>query len=464
MVGASYLFTGEFSLGAEPAQLHRRIRVIAIGKGGKPLNTGIFDCPTPHQNWKFRLTRRIPLSASRYAVIAETADGPDDWNELSKFDFRVSFWPRERWLWIFRGILRRARLWWRPLRLKWISLRKRYAPDFAEARDAAAWNRFLNLSATEPPAEVWRNRLTPLERESIWSTVHRRLDALGHFHHYPSREINYDTFPPDSPRPPALKLTVVTPSYQQGTFLAQTMDSVLEQPDCRIDYIVMDGGSTDESASVIRQRESRLKYWQSEPDGGQSDAIRNGFLRMDCEDDDIMAYLNSDDVLCPGTIPFVLNLFETRPELDVIYGHRIVIDEGGGEVGRWVLPPHDRDVIKLVDYIPQETLFWRRRLYDKVGGINPDFRFAMDWDLILRFQDAGAVIERVPWFLSCFRVHPEQKTHTCIVEVGRGEMDRLRIRENGGKPVIPEDIWDAVRQARVESFWHAEQLRTGNRI
>jgi hypothetical protein len=118
--------------------------------------------------------------------------------------------------------------------------------------------------------------------------------------------------------------------------------------------------------------------------------------------------------------------------VDVVYGHRVVVDEYDGEVGRWVLPPHDDEALSWGDYVPQETLFWRRRIWDKVGGaVDESFRFAVDWDLLLRFRDAGARITRLPRFLGAFRVHPHQKTSSEIESVGREEMRRLRTRTLG---------------------------------
>ncbi len=124
-----------------------------------------------------------------------------------------------------------------------------------------------------------------------------------------------------------------------------------------------------------------------------------------------MAYLNSDDILLGGALDYVAAYFSAHPEVDVIYGHRIIIDEEDREIGRWILPRHDRRVIRWSDYIPQETMFWRRRIWEAAGGrLDESFQFAMDWDLILRFDDAGAVFRRVPAFLAAFRHHAGQKT------------------------------------------------------
>jgi GT2 family glycosyltransferase len=112
----------------------------------------------------------------------------------------------------------------------------------------------------------------------------------------------------------------------------------------------------------------------------------------------------------------------------VLYGHRIVVDESSREIARWFLPKHDDDVLRLNDFVPQETMFWRRRLWERVGGLDTSFKFAMDWDLLLRFSAAGARIVRVPYFLACFRVHPAQKTSAAMHDTGQREITLLRER------------------------------------
>ena len=102
-----------------------------------------------------------------------------------------------------------------------------------------------------------------------------------------------------------------------------------------------------------------------------------------------MAWINSDDFYLPGALAFVADYFAWHPDVDVLYGHRVLVDEQSREIGRWFLPKHDPEVLRLNDFVPQETLFWRRRIWDRVGGIDPSYKFALDWDLLLRFQAAG---------------------------------------------------------------------------
>ena len=209
----------------------------------------------------------------------------------------------------------------------------------------------------------------------------------------------------------------------------------------------MDGGSADGSLNVLQHYETRLARWVSAPDQGQADAINKGFAGTSS---DIMAYLNSDDLLLPGSLAAVVEYFGARPQVDVVYGHRILIDENDAEIGRWVLPRHDSGVLRWVDWVPQETLFWRRRAWESVGGtIDVSFKFAIDWDLLLRFQDAGMRIERIDRFLGAFRVHAQQKTLANMADQGLVEMRRLR-RRSHGRDVSEAEIRRAVSRYLIK--------------
>jgi glycosyltransferase involved in cell wall biosynthesis len=232
-------------------------------------------------------------------------------------------------------------------------------------------------------------------------------------------------------RPPASapSLAIVTPSYNQGVYLKATIDSVLGQHYPYLKYHVQDGGSADESVEILQSVGSQVS-WRSEPDSGQTQAINRGFLAVS---GDIMAYLNSDDVLVSGTLAYVARAFAAMPDVDLVYGHRIFVDRQGFEIGRAVLPHHDPKTIRWADYVPQETLFWRRRVWEAVGPFDESFQYALDWDFILRAQAAGFKFKRLPRFLACFRVHEAQKT-SLHYETGREEMQRLRLSHLGFEP------------------------------
>lgn len=276
---------------------------------------------------------------------------------------------------------------------------------------------------------------------------------------YPARPVRPEKFPASKPSAAWPKFSIVTPSYQQGRFLAETMRSVLDQPGVACQYVVQDGGSTDDSPALIHASASRLHAWASARDGGQADAIARGFAQTAGGPDDVMAWINSDDCYQPGALAFVADYFSQHPEVDVIYGHRIVVDEASQEVARWFLPPHDAAVLRLNDFVPQETLFWRRRIWDQVGGLDTSFKFAMDWDLLLRFVAAGARLVRVPYFLASFRVHPTQKTSFAMHDTGQREITLLRERTQGRPFPIAELETSPVllrylrRSARIEFWW-----------
>lgn len=252
---------------------------------------------------------------------------------------------------------------------------------------------------------------------------------------------------PRASRSDGPRFAIVTPSFQQAQFLDQCMQSVLSQEGVSLDYVVQDGGSSDGSRDIIAAHAARLHAWASEPDAGQADAIARGFARTRGAPQDVMAWLNSDDFYLPGTLATVAEFFARHPEVDVIYGHRGVVDEQGRLIGRWLMPPHDDHVLRLNDFIPQETLFWRRRLWDRVGGLDTSLRFAMDWDLLLRFQAAGAQIVRLPIMLACFRVHGLQKTSAAMHDIGQTEIDWLRTRTHG-RYVAPDELARNVRLIR----------------
>ena len=227
-----------------------------------------------------------------------------------------------------------------------------------------------------------------------------------------------------------------------------------------LEYAVVDGGSTDGSAQIIERYRDQFAYVVSEKDEGQADAIIKGFARTSGE---IMAYLNADDLLEPGALRFVGEIFLRYPRVDAIYGHRLIINENGMEVGRWVSPRYNPRLLRLVDYIPQETLFWRRSIYEDVGGLDRHSKFAMDWDLLLRFASAGARIKRVPYFLGRFRVHAAQKSARFIDTTGAREIDSLHMRELGFRP--GERALEACRERlKRESLLYALLLQQGVRL
>jgi Glycosyl transferase family 2 len=253
---------------------------------------------------------------------------------------------------------------------------------------------------------------------------------LWKFEQYSPRPIDLGSPKRPERLPNALpRIAIVTPSYNHRKYVQATIDSVLAQEYPNLFYHVQDGASTDGTIDLLKTYGDRI-VWRSEGDSGQAQAINRGFAGVDC---DIMAYLNSDDTLMPGTLAYVAGIFHVRPDVDIVYGHRVFINSDGLEVGRAVLPSHHAQTLMWADYVPQETLFWRRRVWDAVGPIDESFHYALDWEFILRVQAAGFKFMRLPRFLACFRVHDEQKT-AALYDVGRQEMQTLRKRYLGCEP------------------------------
>ncbi|WP_231561657.1 glycosyltransferase family 2 protein [Nitrosococcus oceani] len=217
-------------------------------------------------------------------------------------------------------------------------------------------------------------------------------------------------------------ISIVTPSLNQGEYVEWTVRSVFEQRYPNLEYIFMDGGSTDQTLDRIASYRNRFLHFESGPDGGQSAAIAKGFSIATGE---IMAYLNSDDVLLPGTLNFVADYFHRHPEVDFLYGHRCIVNEVNQVIGHWILPQHSSFLMRRWDLIPQESCFWRRRLFEKKGNIDASFQFAMDYDLFVRYMDVGN-FKRVNRFLSAFRVHKDAKTTTQLATTGWAEIERVQ--------------------------------------
>jgi glycosyltransferase involved in cell wall biosynthesis len=218
------------------------------------------------------------------------------------------------------------------------------------------------------------------------------------------------------------RISIVTPSYNQGPFVEWTVRSVFLQNYPELEYIFMDGGSTDDTLVHLKPYRHQFAHFYSAPDGGQSDAIARGF---ELSTGDIMAYLNSDDVLLPGALNFVAHYFQKNPHVDFIYSHRCIIDESNRVTGHWILPKHFSFLMRRWDYVPQETCFWRRRLFEKGGNIDSTYDFAMDYDLFVRYMNITR-FRRVNRFLAAFRVHPSSKTSSLVTTKGREEVLQIQ--------------------------------------
>lgn len=303
--------------------------------------------------------------------------------------------------------------------------------------------------------KLWR----PFDEWLFKKVVEDYWMQIGVLRHYEPKPLVWDRLPAPSLADAKLpQVAVVTPSYGQERFIERTLRSVIDQAYPKLVYAVQDGGSKDRSPEIIAGFANRLRHFESVRDKGQADAIHRGFTHIAgaLAPDDAMAWLNSDDLLAPGSLRYVAEYFAANPDVDVIYGHRIIIDEEDRDVGRWIMPRHNPETLEWIDYVPQETMFWRKRAWDLVGGIDPTFQFALDWDILARFQQAGCRMVRLPYFLGAFRVHSEQKTSQAIHTTGADEMRRIRTRFHGERQ---DDAATIHRHARHARFWGAITAR-----
>jgi len=202
-------------------------------------------------------------------------------------------------------------------------------------------------------------------------------------------------------------VSIVTPSYNQARYLESTIHSVLEQDYPNLEYLIVDGGSTDGSVDIIRRYSDRLAWWVSEKDRGQTDAINKGFAKAK---GDILAWLNSDDTYEPQAVTGAVEFLRNRSEVGLVYGDTNFIDENGHVIGRFPAAQTDyRRLRRGYVHIPQQAAFWRADLWKKVGPLDPSFYFAMDYDLWVRLA-ARAPVQYTPRLWANFRLHTHGKT------------------------------------------------------
>lgn len=212
----------------------------------------------------------------------------------------------------------------------------------------------------------------------------------------------------------------MTPSYNQGNFIRATIESVLAQDYPHLEYIVMDGCSTDQTAAIVAEYASRLT-WISAKDRGQAHAINKGFVMAKGE---IVAWLNSDDILLPGAITRAVNAFLTAPRgVGGIYGEGYLMDREGRITGRFPAtePFNLWKLVYLSDYVLQQAAFFRRAAIADVGWLDEDLHYALDWDLLIRLGKRFGLYY-VPEYFGALREYPEAKTFAG----GRARIDEIR--------------------------------------
>jgi glycosyltransferase involved in cell wall biosynthesis len=209
------------------------------------------------------------------------------------------------------------------------------------------------------------------------------------------------------------KISIVTPSYNQAQFLERTICSILDQGYPNLEYIVMDGGSTDGSQKIIKKYQKKLHYWTSKKDRGQADAINKGFRKTSGE---IMGWLNSDDVLLPGSLFLIASIFSELEDVHWVSGTPHTVTEDGFTYHLGLKPVYVQSLLRAgwyhgrsLGFVMQEGSFWRRSLWKKVGGKLPDLFYGMDFKLWQKFAEKTPLVPvHVP--LAGFRLNSQRKS------------------------------------------------------
>jgi glycosyltransferase involved in cell wall biosynthesis len=223
-------------------------------------------------------------------------------------------------------------------------------------------------------------------------------------------------------------VSIVTPSYNQAPYLAATIESVLSQDYPNLEYLVVDGGSTDGSQEIIRRYADQLTWWVSEKDQGQTDAINKGFAHANGE---IFAWLNSDDTYEPNAIREAVEFLQENPAIGLVYGDCNFIDETGKKFGKFNAAQTDLKKLRRgYVHIPQQAAFWRAELWRLVAPLDETFYFAMDYDLWVRLAKISSIRYLPNHTWANFRLHTDAKS---IAADDRcwPEMMRVHYREGG---------------------------------
>ncbi len=221
-----------------------------------------------------------------------------------------------------------------------------------------------------------------------------------------------------------MSFSVITPSFNQGRFIARTLASVAQQEIPGLEHIVMDGGSRDETVSVLEAAIPSVQ-WVSEPDRGQTDALNKGFRRSGGE---LLGWLNSDDVYYPGALASVCEAFAQFPEVDVVYGMADHIDVNDQPFESYPTEPWDPKRLRETCFICQPALFMRRSVLERFGLPDENLQFCMDYEYWLRLAAGGARFHYLPKKLAASRMYAENKTLGARVRVHAEINDMLRSR------------------------------------
>lgn len=220
-------------------------------------------------------------------------------------------------------------------------------------------------------------------------------------------------------------VSIITPSFNQAKYLEQTIRSVLSQDHPRIEYIVMDGASTDGSVDVIETYADKLTYWESQKDNGQADAINKGFARAS---GDIVAWLNSDDFYLPGTVSAAVKVFDENPDVVLVYGNMLAVDENGATFNTLTYKQLTLEDLLCFQIIGQPAVFMRRSALQKTSGLDLSFHFLLDHLHWIQIAKHGRILH-VDQTWAAARYHAEAKNRAKAAEFGREAFRILEVVE-----------------------------------
>ncbi len=248
-----------------------------------------------------------------------------------------------------------------------------------------------------------------------------------------------------------MKLTIVTPSSNQGAFLEETLCSVISQRDLVHEFFVLDAGSTDGSVQIIKKYEHSIDWWVSQPDEGQCDAIHTGFCRAT---GDVLYWINSDDVLLPGALEKVHAAWDRDPGLDVVTGWGVAID-GASRILRMKRRVHDSPRWARLGYVRvhQPCTFFRRALYEAVGGLDLGLHCVLDTELWYRMFRAGSKWGGIADYVAAYRLHEGAKGSTLE--------DRYRHERAILQQRYPDLVNNKIRHTLGRIAYYTAQLSSG---